>query len=264
MRLNKIFSLTIFYLLITPFIVLILWSFTQTWPAGELLPSEFGFRGWRYILEPHSKVWHSLLVSLSLSGAVTLISLIISIPAGKAIAHYDFVGKSLVETLILAPIIVPPIAVGMGIHLSFIKYGLADSFLGVLLIHLTVTLPYSVRIFISVFKAAGTKWDEQGRTLKANWWARFRYITWYLIKPGLVTGSALVFNVSFSQYFLTFLIGGGKVITLPLILFPFINSGDRVIASSLSLIFILSSLFFMIIAEKCIEDNQRQSEFYYL
>lgn len=254
----------IFYLLITPFIVLILWSITQTWNPGDILPTEYGLRGWRYIFEPHSKVWHSLFVSLTLSTLVTVVSLIISIPAGKAIALYDFAGKSAIETLILAPIIVPPIAVGMGIHLSFIKYGLADSFLGVLLIHLTVTLPYSVRIFISVFKAAGSKWDDQGKTLKANGWKRFRYITWYLIKPGLVTGSALVFNVSFSQYFLTFLIGGGKVMTLPIILFPFVNSGDRVLASTMSLIFILSSLAFMMIAEKFIEDSRKQTEFYYL
>lgn len=264
MRLNKIIALSIFFMLMTPFLILFLWSFCQSWLAGEVLPSQWGLRGWCFIMQPHSKVIHSLFVSISLSTVVTFIALLISIPAGKALALYDFPGKGIVELLILAPIIVPSIAVGMGIHLTFIKYGLADNFWGVVFVHLTMALPYSVRVFTSIFKAMGTKWDEQSKILKASSWQRFRYITWYFLKPGLITGSALVFNVSFSQYFLTFLIGGGRVVTLPIILFPFVNSGDRVIASVVSIIFIITSLIFMAIVERSISDSNKQAEFYYL
>ncbi len=63
----------------------------------------------------------------------------------------------------------------------------------------------------------------------------------------------MTFVISFSQYFLTFLIGGGHVITYPIVMFPFIQSGDRTIASSFSLIFIVTSLIYLLIINKCIK-----------
>jgi len=249
---------------VLPFLVLLVWSFSQSWPSNALFPNELGLRGWTYIFSPHSKVLSSLGLSLLISLLVTGIAMLICIPAGKALGIYDFAGKNIVEILVLAPIIIPTITVGMGIHIVFIKYGLADTVVGVILIQLTVVLPYGIRIFASIYKALGTKWEEQAKVLKADFWQSFRYVTLPFLYPGIVSAGILMFNVSFSQYFLTFLIGGGKVVTLPVLLFPFVNSGDRVVASGLSLIFILSSLVLMIIIEKTVSNRVEQTEFYYL
>lgn len=73
-----------------------------------------------------------------------------------------------------------------------------------------------------------------------------------------------MFNVSFSQYFLTYLIGGGKVMTLPLLLFPFVNGGDRVIASGLSLVLTMTSLILMLLVEKIITNKEHIQDVYYL
>jgi len=264
MNYRKLISLSVFFLLMAPFGILFLWAFTQSWSVGEVFPDQWGLRGWFYLFNPHNKILASLGTSILLSLLVTFAATLISIPAGKALGLYEFPGKTLVELLILAPIIIPPITVGMGIHVIFIKYGLTDTFLGVMLVHLPVVLPYGIRIFASIYKALGHKWEEQGRVLKANSIKRFIYITLPFLRPGLISGGILMFNVSFSQYFLTFLIGGGKVITLPILLFPYVNSGDRVLASTISLIFIITALLFMFIVEKVIKDQGQQSEFYYL
>jgi putative spermidine/putrescine transport system permease protein len=250
--------------LIFPLIVLILWSFSQGWSSKALLPSALGLRGWAYLISPYSKVLPSLGISVLISVSVTSLALFISIPAGKALGQYEFPGKRFVEVLVLAPIIIPTITVGLGIHVLFIRYGLADTLLGVVLVHLPVVLPYGIRIFASCYKALGTKWEEQGKVLKCSKWQTFLYITLPFLYPGIVSAGVLMFNVSFSQYFLTYLIGGGNIITLPLLLFPFVNSGDRVIASSLSLIFVATSLFMMVLVEKTIQDKEQQTNFYYL
>lgn len=246
-----------------PFLVLILWSFSNGWASDALLPSALGLRGWRYLLAPGSRLLSSLSVSILISGTVTLIALVLSIPAGKALGLYRFKGKNIVEIVILSPVIIPALTVGMGIHVLFIRYGLADTFIGVILAHLPVTLPYGIRIFASVYKALGVKWEEQAQVLKAGKRQAFFYITLPFLYPGIVSAGALMFNVSFSQYFLTYLIGGGNIITLPLLLFPFVNSGDRVIASAISLVFVVTSLIVMLIIERMLSNNVPKNISYY-
>jgi putative spermidine/putrescine transport system permease protein len=250
--------------LLLPFLVLLLWAFTRQWPAASIFPSQFGLRGWSYVFAPYSKVLSSLWLSVLLSLAVTVLSILISFPAGKALGLDDFPGKSVVEILVLAPIIIPPIAVGMGLDTTFIKYGLTDTFVGVLLVQLVVVLPYGIRIFASAYKAIGRKWDDQARVLKASWWQRFIWVTLPFMYPALAASIFLMFNVSFSQYFLTFLIGGGQVVTLPLLLFPYLDGGDRVIASAISLLFIVAALSLTIVIENTMGDRKEQSELYYL
>ncbi|MEL7565518.1 MAG: ABC transporter permease subunit, partial [Dehalobacterium sp.] len=223
--LHKSLMMAILSIFFFPFLILMIWSFSQGWAAGDLLPKEWGLRGWTYLFSPHSRMLSSLGVSVLISLSVTVLALIMAIPAGKALGIYRFPGKSLVEIIILLPIIIPAIAVGMGIHIVFIRHGLADTVLGVVLVHLPVVLPYGIRIFASIYKALGTKWEDQAQVLKAKPWQRFRYAVLPFLYPGIVSAGFLMFNVSFSQYFLTYLIGGGKVITLPLLLFPFVNSG---------------------------------------
>lgn len=248
---------------IFPFLVLTLWSFSGGWAADALLPGALGLRGWRYLLTPGSRLLPSLGLSIGISCTVTLLALALSIPAGKALGLYDFKAKKMVEIIVLAPVIIPAITVGMGIHVLFIRYGLADTLIGVILAHLPVALPYGIRIFTSVYKALGVKWEEQAKVLKADKRQVFLHITLPFLYPGIVSAGALMFNVSFSQYFLTYLIGGGNIITLPLLLFPFVNSGDRVIASAVSLVFVVTSLIIMLVMEKMLANKVHKNISYY-
>ena len=63
----------------------------------------------------------------------------------------------------------------------------------------------------------------------------------------------MCFIISFSQYFLTLIIGGGNVITYPLVMFPYIQSGDRTLSSLYSIVFIIISLIRVVLIEKSLE-----------
>jgi putative spermidine/putrescine transport system permease protein len=195
---------------------------------------------------------------------VTLITLIISIPAARAIAFYDFKGKSLVKVLILMPVIVPMLSVAMGIHLTFTKLGLANTHLGVILIHVVPGIPYGVKILLSIFELNGDKVEAQARVLGASSLQTFRYITLPLIMPGMVIAGSMIYIISFSQYFITFLIGGGRVVTYAMFLFPFVQSGDRTMASALSVIFILSIALVVYLSEKSVGFFYQKSSKYYV
>src|SRR5581483_7361132 len=113
--------------------------------------------------------------------------------------------------------IVPGLAVVLGIHIVFIRYNLADTPLGVVLVHLIPVLPYMTLVMSSVFANYDTQYEEQARVLGAGPVRTFLLITLPMIFPGVVVGGLFAFLISWSQYILTLLIGGGAVITLPLL-----------------------------------------------
>lgn len=259
----KIIMYVIIFLLIFPLLILLIWSFVKIWPWPNLIPKDFGVRGFKHILDPSKKSLIVLCFSVCLSSVVTFIALIISIPAAKALGVYNFRGKGLFKILILAPIIVPTVSVAMGIHVVFMRLGLANTFIGVVLVHLIPCIPYSVRILTNVFEIIGESMEMQARVLGANPIQSFTKVTLPLIAPGLLSAASLVFIVSFSQYFLTFLIGGGRIVTLSILMFPYIQSGDRMLASAYSIIFILTTLAVLLVIEKLLKSYYKgQNHFY--
>lgn len=138
-KLKKLIVNIILLTLILPLGILFIWAITSSWVYPNLIPNEFSLRGFEYILnEENIKV---LLNSIFISIVVVIITLIISIPAAKAIALYEFKGKKFFELLILSPIIIPMISVAMGIQLIFIKFGIANTLTGVILINIIPCIP---------------------------------------------------------------------------------------------------------------------------
>jgi putative spermidine/putrescine transport system permease protein len=225
--------------LLAPFAPLALWSFSQRWLFPSLLPSEWGLRAWRYLLSPGAQLGRAVTTSLGIGAAVSFLGLLAGIPAGRVLGLYNFRGKRLVQFLILAPAVVPGFAAAMGIHVTFIRYGLADTLIGVVLVQLIPVLPYTVLILSGIFSSYNLEAEEGARTLGANPWQVFRYVTLPSILPGVIAAGLFAFMISWGQYLLTLLIGGGRVLTLPILLLNFANSGDYHLASALSLILIL-------------------------
>lgn len=264
MRLGNILKNTIIFILIMPLLIMIIWSISASWSWPSLFPKSLTLRAYHYILEPSTKVLKILLTSVTLSIIVTLLTLLISVPAARAIAFYDFKGKNIIKILLLLPLMVPILTVAMGIHLLFCHIGLANTYLGVILIHVIPGIPYGVKILINIFELNGNKMELQARTLGANNLQVLRYITIPLIKPGLIIAGSIIYIMSFTQYFITFLIGGGRIVTYAMILFPFVESGDRTMAAALSVIFILSITFVLFISEKIVGSFYENSSRYYV
>lgn len=235
---------------VLPLIIIFIWSFARNWPWPDLLPQSFGLRGWSYFFNPTSKSIPTLLFSITLSTVVTFFTLAITIPAAKSLAFYRFKGKKLIEILIFAPVIIPTVTVAMGIHLQFIKWGLANTFMGVVLIQLIPCIPYSVQILKSVFEILGEDMEVQAKVLGANPYQVFRFVTFPRILPGIISAGSMTFIISFSQYFLTFLIGGGRIVTFSMQMFPYIQSGDRMMGAVYSVVFVCTTFIFLMVVEK--------------
>jgi putative spermidine/putrescine transport system permease protein len=232
--------------LVLPLVPLAIWSFARGWRFPDLLPQEWTLNAWRYALSDTSGVVDSLGLTIGISLGATLLSILVGVPAGRALGMHQFRGKQVVELMILAPIIVPGIAVALGIHSVFISLGLTNTVAGVMLVHLVPTLPYMTLVMAGIFANYDPALEQQAQSLGAGPVQTFRYVTLPAILPGILVGGMFAFLVSWSQYILTLLIGGGRVVTLPLLLFNFATSGRNDIAGAIGMIYIMPGILILL------------------
>lgn len=247
---RRITLIAIYLIVLAPLIPQIIWSFAFRWYFPSLLPSEWSLKAWVYTFSSASRVGEGFFNSLVIALIVSLLSILVGLPAARAIALYQFRGKALIEWLLMVPIIVPGIVAVMGIHVMFIHYRLHDSYLGVVLIHLIPCVPYMVLVMASVFSNYGTELEDTARSLGASPLRVFWHVTLPGILPGLLVSTMFTFLISWSQYVTTVLIGGGRIITLPMVLFPFISGSNESNAAAISLIFVAPAILVLILTSR--------------
>ena len=75
--------------------------------------------------------------------------------------------------------------------------------------------------------------------------------------PGILSSVSMGFILSYSQYFTTLMVGGGRVKTIALVLVPYIQSGDRALSSVYSVAFVGSALLVFFLFEGTIHCIQK-------
>ena len=233
-----------------PMLSLVVWSFAFRWNFPNLLPTEWGMRAWTYVADDSSRVVEGLWNSTQVAVLVTILAIIVGLPASRALGQHEFRGKSTVEWLLMMPIIVPALVATMGIHQIFIRLRLTETLFGVALVHLIPAIPYFVLVMASVFANYGTALEETARSLGANKFRVFRYVTFPAISSGLLVASMFTFLISWGQYVTTLLIGGGTFVTLPLVLFPFLAGANHATAASISLVFVAPAIVVLIFTSR--------------
>jgi len=230
-----------------PLLPLFIWPFAGRWAFPELFPTTTSVRAWAYLFSPASRLGRAFFNSSLIAVVVTGLCAVVGVPAGRALARQPFPGKGALELFLLMPLLVPPLVVSMGIHVTFLRLRLADTVPGVILVHLLPTLPYMIIVMKGVFASFDEDLEDQAASLGAPRAQVFLRVTLPSILPGLAAGSLFVFLVSWSQYAITLLIGGGRVVTVPVLLFAFAASGDHAVTAALSLVFVLPAVAVLLI-----------------
>ena len=236
--------------LIAPMIPLFIWSFAFRWFFPNLLPASYNLRAWEYAFSPTAGALEALFVTIYIAAIVTILSIIVGVPAGRALGLHRFRGKRIIELLILSPTIIPGLAVILGIHIVFIRMGLANSVTGVILVHLIPGLPYMTLVMSGVFANYDSQFEEQARSLGAGPIATIWYVMIPSVLPGIIVGGLFTFLISWAQYITTLIIGGGRVQTLSLKLYNFVQSTDFPVAGALGLIFIAPGVVVLLLTSR--------------
>jgi len=239
----------LFLLFLAPVGLLVVQSLAGHWPWPRILPEQWSGRAYGILLDQSRPVLRSIGTSLSYSAAATALSLLICLTPAAALVRGSLRDRTAVETLLMAPVMVPPITFTLGIHHVFLQMGLADRWLGVVFILTAYSYPYMLRALMAGYEAIGEHSVISAANLGAGRWRRTWEIEIPQLAPAVVSGGSVVFLVAFSDYYLVFLVGGGAVSGYSGYLFPFLTSSDRPMAALLTLLFLALPLLLFALVE---------------
>ena len=230
-----------------PFLVLILLSFSEryTWPG--ILPRNYSLRAIRSILFQRKALFYNALFSIFFSVLVSLCTLLSAYCTAKWQSEHKESG--IFSFFIFLPFMIPSSVFAMGAQVLFLQLPLKNAYLSVFLSHVLYSLPYATSYLTEGMEGKIKRLEEQGRVFGASGLYLLYRVSIPLLMPYLIPAFMMSFILSMSQYILTVLLGGGKLKTLSLIMVPFIQSGERNLASVYGLLFLLSSFLLFLLME---------------
>ncbi len=237
-----------------PIVPLLLWSVADVWRWPSLWPSTWSASAWQSVLDPGGRALSALTDSLAVSGLSALVSMAIALPAGRALAE-PWRGRSAVRALVVGPALVPPIAVAMGLQTAFARVGLVDTIPAVAASHLVPTLPYATLLTAAAFGRLSPAWDDLARSLGAGRWSRWWRVTAPMLAPTIGLATSFAFLVSWSQYLFTLLVGGGRVVTLPLQLYAYVGAGEHARAAAIACVFIAPPMLLLALLGRSLAED---------
>ena len=248
--------------IVLPMFVMLIWCVTDRWSWPDLIPQTFSLRGLRELAS--AETLGIMGSSVLLSSVVAVISVAVGFLTARAVVFGRFPGRDWVVFGAMLPLIVPAAVFGMGIHLLFVRTGLSDTVTGVVLVHVICTIPYTVPMLTESTRAVGIRLEEQARVLGASGMQAFCSVTFPALLPACISALAMAYLISFSQYFLTLLIGGGTVKTFAVVMVPFLQGGDRTLAACYTALFLAVTLavfgVFQVLTRKLILRNAPQAK----
>lgn len=201
-------------------------------------------------------------LSLLTSTLSALVSLVIGFPLGYLLATTRFRGQRLLRTLILLPLVLPPVVSGLallytwgrsaylGSLLTEAGIGLAYTTAAVVVAQIFVSLPFMVMSVETAVAARGQRWELAAAELGATPARVFLTVTVPMLRAGIMTGAVLCFARSLGEFGATLTFAGslsGVTRTMPLQIY-LVRESDPQSAIALSLLLIVAALLIIVLA----------------
>jgi putative spermidine/putrescine transport system permease protein len=240
----------VYVTLCLPAAIVVITSFT----AGDGLqfpPRGFSLKWYQAAIDSEpfmSSLWSSTRLALG----ATVLSLLIGLAASFAIDRFHFRGRELFQMVMLSPLVIPMVVLGLGL-LQFLSWlHLNQTFTGLLIGHVLITLPYVVRTLTASFVLFDRTLEQAAMNLRAPPLRVLRSITLPLIGPAVVSASVFAFVTSFGNITLSIFLGFGGETTLPVQIFTYVEHSYDPILAAVSTIVILVTLLVIAIVEKLV------------
>lgn len=194
----------------------------------------------------------ALWLSLRTSSVSTLLCVLLGVPMAVVLARTSFPGQGVARSLVLLPMVLPPVVGGIALLYTFGRRGLlgeelealgiqvAFSTIAVVLAQTFVSLPFLVVSLEGALRSAGQRYEVVAATLGASPTTVFRRVTLPLVLPGLASGATLAFARSLGEFGATITFAGsleGTTRTLPLYVYQLrVTDADAAVAMSLVLV----------------------------
>lgn len=201
-------------------------------------------------------VRQALGLSLGTTSLTLVLVVLLGTPLAYLLARHQFPGRTLLDSLVDLPMILPPAVAGLALLMAFGRRGLIGAWLddrgfsiafstaAVIMAQCFVALPFYVRSARAGFEGVERELEDVARTLGAGPWRVMRSITLPLAAPSLLVGAVLAWARALGEFGATLMFAGnfpGRTQTMPLAVYTAMES-DLGSALTLALLLLAVSL----------------------
>ena len=208
----KIFAYTYLIFLYAPALLLPIFSFNSSQIISFPLTGFTTYWCERLLYQEtlHEAFKNSMIVAISSSILATTLGVL----ASRSSTRYNFTGKQISLTFILAPLVLPEIIVGVSLLTVLIQLGLSLNLWSVVLGHTLLIMPFSILIMNSAFNNLDISLEEASMDLGENQIGTFFRIILPLVFPGIMASLLIGFTLSLDEFIIAFFLTGTET-TLP-------------------------------------------------
>jgi molybdate transport system permease protein len=204
-----------------------------------------------------SIIWNPLTLSLQIALAATLLAALAAVPLAFYLGRRRFTGKSLVEALIMVPLVLPPTVVGyfiimslgargwLGQHLhEWFGYSIMFRFEGAVLAAAVVALPMIYMPARAAFATVDRELEDIARLMGASRLQMFWHVSLPMARRGLLSGLLLGFARALGEFGATIMVFGWQPgrLTLPISIYADYEQGHLANAAAAVIALVITSL----------------------
>ncbi|WP_343657244.1 ABC transporter permease [Paraburkholderia caribensis] len=187
--------------------------------------------------------------SFIVAPSATVLATVLGTLAAIGLTKANFKGKALLMAILISPMIVPVVVVGVGMYLFFAPLGLANTYIGLIMAHASLGVPFVVTTVAATLQGFNYNLVRASLSLGANPVKTFFNITLPVIAPGVISGALFAFATSFDEVVVTLFLAGADQTTLPRQMFTGIRENISPTIAALATILIVFSTCLLLALE---------------
>lgn len=246
----RLYTILVYTFMFLPILVVIILSFNPQQFAS--FPMEGFSLKWYVQLAQNESILRAFKNSIVLGTLTALIATSIAVPAAMAFVRYRFRGKNTLNTLLLAPIMIPEVVLGVALLLFIRWLQQPKSFALLLAGHVVLTLPYVLLIVQARMVSIKRVYEEAALSLGANPLQTFKEVTLPLLMPAVLAGMLFSFTISFDDITATLFWATAEHQTVPVRIFGMLRNSISPEINALGTVMIVFTIMIPLLAGYCI------------
>jgi putative spermidine/putrescine transport system permease protein len=243
---------TLIYIFILAPIVVVLVASISTTPFLTFPPAGFTLKWFQQIVTL-GEFTDALRFSMVVAAFATVLSVILGPWIALVLTRAEFPGKTALQSFFLAPIVLPELALAIGLLQYFSRLGFIHGTLAVVLAHSVICTPYVIRTLLAAATRLDRALEESALCLGARPWRALWDITLPLLRPGLVSGGIMAFVISFDNVTMSLFLAAPGNITLPALLYnQAAESGLNTTLAAVCALLVVFMLALMLLVERLV------------
>lgn len=232
-------SLTVLFL-VAPLLAILPLAFTSSVILTYPIPA-WSMRWFEELFT--ADAWRRAIInSLIIGTGTTALATVLGTTASLGLRNRLLFLRGSFRTLFLLPMVVPAVVLGVGLQVLLARFGLINSYAGVIIAHTVVAVPFVIVSVTGALTGIDRRVELAAQSLGAAPATVFRRVTLPLAMPGVLSGAVLAFATSLDEVVLTLFVAGPNQRTLARQMFSSIRENISPAIAAAAFLFIAATV----------------------